>query len=49
MCEEVVNAHDRFNMERLSILDGDTELLYNKLNIIREYLADNLEPSRLTQ
>lgn len=49
LCEEVVNAHDRFNMERLSILDGDTELLYNKLTIIREYLADNLEPSRLTQ
>ena len=45
LCEEVVSAHDRFNMERLSILDGDRELLFEKLATIREYLAENLEPS----
>lgn len=43
LCESVVTAHDRFNMERLSILDGDEELLYGKLVTIREYLAHSLD------
>ena len=47
LCDDVVSAHDRYNMDRLSILDGDTELLFEKLANIREYLAENLERTQI--